>query len=234
VLRLGLRPDWLLASATWIDRHVHLLAQLQEGADPAGTFPLRLRLVSEEVLAAVATTAQPDGVAPTLPLNQLPQPRSWPTSDGQPGDRPGTETQFPRVDGLVLALDRLQDPGNLGTLLRCALAAGVDEVWLAGGADPHQPKVLRASAGAALAMPLRRLQDLAPALALATREGCQVVATVVAPQGRHPGRHPGRDPAQDQGKQRTSPRLSGPIGSWIGASPRSSCSAMRERASIRP
>jgi TrmH family RNA methyltransferase len=80
----------------------------------------------------------------------------------------------------VLALDRLQDPGNLGTLLRCALAAGVEEVWLAGGADPHQPKVLRASAGAALALPLRRLQNLAPALAQAAGQGSQVVATVVA------------------------------------------------------
>jgi TrmH family RNA methyltransferase len=89
----------------------------------------------------------------------------------------------------VLALDRLQDPGNLGTLLRCALAAGVEEVWLAGGADPHQPKVLRASAGAALALPLRQLQDLAPALAQAAGQGSQVVATMVAP-GLKPGEAP--------------------------------------------
>jgi TrmH family RNA methyltransferase len=187
VLRLGLRPDWLLASAAWIDRHGHLLTQLREGAGPTGNFRLQLRVVSEEVLGAVATTEHPDGVVLTLPLNQLPQPRTWPASDGQSGDRPGPETQEARVAGLVLALDRLQDPGNLGTLLRCALAAGVEEVWLAGGADPHQPKVLRASAGAALALPLRRLNDLTPALAQATREGCQVVATVVAPSGEPSG-----------------------------------------------
>ena len=187
VLRLGLRPDWLLASAAWLDGHAQLLTQLRQGADPAGASTLQLRVVSEEVLGAVATTAHPDGVVLTLPLNQLPQPRAWPAGDGQPGDRPGTRTQAARVAGLVLALDRLQDPGNLGTLLRCALAAGVEEVWLAGGADPHQPKVLRASAGAALALPLRRLPDLAPALYQATGEGCQVVATVVPPPGERSG-----------------------------------------------
>jgi TrmH family RNA methyltransferase len=94
----------------------------------------------------------------------------------------------------VLALDRLQDPGNLGTLLRCALAAGVEEVWLAGGADPHQPKVLRASAGAALALPLRRLQNLGPALAEAVGWGSQVVATVVAPAVA-PRLNPGQEPS---------------------------------------
>ena len=61
----------------------------------------------------------------------------------------------------MLALDQLQDPGNLGTLLRTALAAGIEEVWLGGGADPLQPKVLRASAGAALALPLLREVDRA-------------------------------------------------------------------------
>jgi TrmH family RNA methyltransferase len=80
----------------------------------------------------------------------------------------------------VLALDRLQDPGNLGTLLRTALAAGVEEVWLAEGADPYQPKVLRASAGAALALPLRRLgaAELAARLGQLLASGAQVVAAV--------------------------------------------------------
>ncbi len=190
VLRLGLRPDWLLATASWMERHGALLAQLRQtalqAASPSGwDSALQLRVVSEAVLAAVATTEQPDGVVLTLALDQLPQPRAWPTSNDQPGQEP-LQVPFP---SFVLALDRLQDPGNLGTLLRCALAAGVEEVWLAGGADPHQPKVLRASAGAALALPLRRLPDLAPALAQALGRGHQVVATVVAP-GLKPGEAP--------------------------------------------
>jgi len=185
VLRLGLRPDWLLATAPWMERHDALLAQLRQGAlqgvsPSGGDSALQLRVVSEEVLAAVATTEQPDGVVLTLPLDQLPRPRAWPASNDQPGDSLDQEPPQAPFPSFVLALDRLQDPGNLGTLLRCALAAGVEEVWLAGGADPHQPKVLRASAGAALALPLRRLQNLAPALAQAAGQGSQVVATVVA------------------------------------------------------
>lgn len=180
VLRLGLKPDYFLATAAWIGRHGDLLDRLRQGAAGAG----QLRAATREVLAAVATTEQPDGVVLTLALDQLPQPRAWPIRSDQPGDSPKQVPPQAPYPSFVLALDRLQDPGNLGTLLRCALAAGVEEVWLAGGADPHQPKVLRASAGAALALPLRQLQDLAPALAQAAGQGSQVVATVVAPAVR--------------------------------------------------
>ena len=190
VMRLGLKPDCLLATAAWIGRHADLLERVRQGAESAG----QLRVVTGEVLAAVATTEQPDGVVLTLALDQLPQPRAWPANSGQPGDSPGQGSPQAQVANFVLALDRLQDPGNLGTLLRCALAAGVEEVWLAGGADPHQPKVLRASAGAALALPMRRLETLAPALAQAAGLGSQVVATVVAP-ALNPGQAPARSPS---------------------------------------
>jgi TrmH family RNA methyltransferase len=90
----------------------------------------------------------------------------------------------------VLALDRLQDPGNLGTLLRTALAAGVQQAWLAEGADPFQPKVLRASSGAALALPLERLSTaaLSERLAQARQRGLQVVAAVVPQSDAAPAR----------------------------------------------
>ena len=74
----------------------------------------RLRIASPEVLAAAATTRHPDGVLLTLAMAQLP-----------------AAAQGASAPGFVLALDRLQDPGNLGTLVRTALAAGVERVWLA-------------------------------------------------------------------------------------------------------
>jgi RNA methyltransferase, TrmH family len=50
---------------------------------------------------------------------------------------------------LVLVLDQVRDPGNLGTILRCAAAAGVELVMLTHGcADPWSPKALRAGMGA--------------------------------------------------------------------------------------
>lgn len=152
VLRLGLQPECLLATETWLARHPALLAKA----------PLAPQPVGDEVLAAVASTEHPDGVVLTLAAAALPR----------AGGR----------GGFVLALDQLQDPGNLGTLLRTALAAGVEEVWLGGGADPLQPKVLRAAAGASLALPLRREPDraaLLPLLQAARAAGHQVVATLV-------------------------------------------------------
>ncbi len=60
-------------------------------------------------------------------------------------------------DPLVLVLDRVRDPGNLGTLLRLSEAAGVRAVvLLPGTADPYQTRVGRASAGSVLRVPLLR------------------------------------------------------------------------------
>jgi len=157
LLRLGHRPEQLLATEAWLERHGALIAAAAWQPQPVG----------DAVLAAVATTDNPDGVVATLAREALPAARG--------------QGRF------VLALDQLQDPGNLGTLLRTALAAGVDEVWLGGGADPLQPKVLRASAGAALALPLLREPDrsaLLPLLQRARSVGQQVVATVVDPSAK--------------------------------------------------
>ncbi|MEA5443534.1 RNA methyltransferase [Cyanobium gracile] len=155
-LGLGLRPELVLATPDWLERHGVLLERLPE--------PGRLRSASPEVLAAAATTRHPDGVLLTLAMAQLPAPAAGGS-----------------IPGFVLALDRLQDPGNLGTLLRTALAAGVERVWLAEGADPLQPKVLRASSGAALALSIERMTsaDLHTRLAEAQGDGLQLVAAMV-------------------------------------------------------
>lgn len=152
-LRLGLPLELLLATPAWIGRHADLLALL-----PAATL---LRRAEPAVLEAAATTRSPDGVLAVLPT---PEPRT-----------PAAGASF------VLALERIQDPGNLGTLLRTALAGGVEAVWLAEGADPFQPKVLRASSGAALALPLERLEagSLAERLAEVRRRGLTVAAAVL-------------------------------------------------------
>jgi len=162
-LALGLIPELLLATPAWVRRHGTLLAAL-----PAAT---RVRQAEPTVLEAAATTRSPDGVLAVLPT---PSPRP-----------PANGARF------LLALDRIQDPGNLGTLLRTALAGGVEEVWLAEGADPHQPKCLRASSGAALALPIERLETdvLADRLEGVRRRGVLVVAAVL-PGPAWPDPHP--------------------------------------------
>jgi TrmH family RNA methyltransferase len=61
-----------------------------------------------------------------------------------------------RFRPVALVVDTLADPGNLGTLLRSALAADADEALLsAGSADPYAPKVVRAGAGSHFLLPIR-------------------------------------------------------------------------------
>ena len=149
----------LVATERWIERHPVLLSRL-----PIGT---SVQQVSQEVLNAALSTVSPDGVASLLPLSQLPASPSEPN--------------------FLLVLDRLQDPGNLGTLLRTALAAEVETVWLGSGADPLSPKALRSSAGALLHMPHQRLgpdessalDQLEANLQQLRKRGLQVVATLV-------------------------------------------------------
>ncbi len=62
-----------------------------------------------------------------------------------------------RTPATVLLLDGLQDPGNLGTLVRAARAFGVDAVIvLDGSVDPWNPKAVRAAAGAGFHTPITR------------------------------------------------------------------------------
>jgi len=57
--------------------------------------------------------------------------------------------------GFVVVADRISDPGNAGTLVRSATAAGVAGISLgAGSVDAYNPKVVRASAGALFAVPI--------------------------------------------------------------------------------
>jgi TrmH family RNA methyltransferase len=66
----------------------------------------------------------------------------------------------------AVVLDRIGDPGNLGTILRSAEAAGADVVVLTpGSVDPYNPKVVRASAGALFHVPVveASLDDVARA-----------------------------------------------------------------------
>ncbi|MGB0387603.1 MAG: TrmH family RNA methyltransferase [Ardenticatenaceae bacterium] len=91
--------------------------------------------VAEKVMAEMAETVTPQGVAAILSLPAL----AWPTEPT-----------------LLLIADQLRDPGNLGTLIRTAAAAGVEGLIVAkGSVDPWRDKVLRAGMGAHFRLPIR-------------------------------------------------------------------------------
>lgn len=79
--------------------------------------------------------------------------------------------------GCCLLLDGIQDPGNVGSILRTAVAAGVDQVWLTPGcADAWSPKVLRAGMGAHFLLPV--IERVEPLEALAAFQGPLLVTTL--------------------------------------------------------
>lgn len=121
----------------------HVLWTPEGAADPRSAAVLercrRAGIACEEVgpsdLADVADTVTPQGL---LAVVEIP-PLGW-------EDLP---------EGDLLVLDAVQDPGNLGTLLRTALAMGVrGAVTLEGTVDPWNPKAVRASAGSVFRLPV--------------------------------------------------------------------------------
>jgi len=71
------------------------------------------------------------------------------------------------VPHFILLGENLNDPGNIGALIRTAAAAGADGVILtAGSGDMYNPKVLRAAAGAVLRMPMVTNADLSQTISL--------------------------------------------------------------------
>lgn len=68
---------------------------------------------------------------------------------------------FIREDGFYLILDGLQDPGNMGTIIRTADAFGVKGIFLSEGCvDVHNSKVVRATMGSIFRLPIYNIDDL--------------------------------------------------------------------------
>lgn len=140
----------LFCTPEWLTLHEQLWQLASQKAEKA-------EIVSPEIIKAIATTVQPDGVVATAK-------RSY--------------SQIP-LAGLALALETIQDPGNLGTMIRTAAAAGASGLWLsADSVDVDNPKVLRASAGQWFRLPMAVSEDLTVTVQECQQAGMQVVATL--------------------------------------------------------
>ncbi len=104
-----------------------------------------LEEVDDQTLGELADTDHPQGLVAVV------EPRAWTLGDLTTHDARRTT---------VLVLDGIQDPGNVGTILRSALALGAAGVLaLPGTAELHNPKVLRGSMGACFKLPNLHLSD---------------------------------------------------------------------------
>lgn len=126
---------------------------------------VRLLRTTEKLFATIADTKTPQGIA------ALVRPRAWQFEDLLRGSQT-----------LVLVLAGVQDPGNVGTMIRTAEALGASGVVAArlgeqSSAHPLAPKALRASAGSALRLPLLVGTSLPTLLAQLRIARIPVVAT---------------------------------------------------------
>jgi len=171
-IRSGLELEAILASASAEAPLAALLAELDR--------PTLVLRTTDKLFASVAATETPQGIAALL------RPRPFAFEDLLRGGDP-----------LVVVLAGVQDPGNVGTILRSAEALGATgAIALRGTAHPYSPKSLRSSAGSALRLPI--ISELAAPVALAQLRvsGLKIVAASSAknPDARDPGTFDFRQP----------------------------------------
>jgi TrmH family RNA methyltransferase len=129
--------------------------------------------------ATVSTIAQPvmDAISPVRSASGIVALAERPESDG--------DRLYAGAEPLVVVAVDVQDPGNVGAIVRVAEAAGATGFVAAGAsAHPHGWKALRGSMGSGLRLPLTSGIDSIAAVADARRRGCRIVAT--APHGGVP------------------------------------------------
>jgi TrmH family RNA methyltransferase len=134
-------------------RHVDLL----RAADAAD---VRITAIADRVAASLSDTVTPQGVVAVVSATPM-----------------SLTDVLKRPVRLAVVLVDVADPGNAGTVVRTADAAGADLVVLAGSAvDPHGPKVVRASAGSIFHVPVVTSRDAVEAISALTAAGLTCVA----------------------------------------------------------
>jgi TrmH family RNA methyltransferase len=147
-LRAGLEAEALLVSES-AEREIEPILRAASATE-AGVARSRILRTTDKLFASVAGTEAPQGVAA---LFHAPK---WEFDDVLRGAA-NAEGAFSGDSTLVIVMAGVQDPGNVGTIVRSAEAFGATGAIAARGtADPWSPKALRASAGSALRLPLLR------------------------------------------------------------------------------
>ena len=140
----------------------------------------RTELVSPQVLQKLSDTETPQGMLAVVSMSDR-VPAAEPARDAEP-----TCTAEPASDAeptctaepLYLVLDGLQDPGNVGTLIRTAEAVGATEVLMSRNtADPYSPKVVRSTMGTIFRVSVRITEDLPSAIEELKKKGVVIFGT---------------------------------------------------------
>ena len=152
-------------------------AAARYGLDDA---PVDTWFVSEQVLDTMADTVTPQGVVAVCQQFPTSVKDVFPDAGHGPEAR-GASTADGALPGLVAILEQVRDPGNAGTIIRAADAAGADAVVLTGrSVDPYNPKVVRSTTGSLFHVPVSVGVTLADTVARAKALGYTVLAADVS------------------------------------------------------
>jgi len=150
--------DFVVASTKFInqdnEKNSSLIAQLQQ---------LKLYKISEDLFDSLSDTVTPQGIMAVIRMKSF-EPKEY-------------------IDGnfLVVALDRIKDPGNMGTIIRTADAAGASIIIAGKGCvDSYNPKVIRSTMGSIFHMPIIQIDDLVTTLKDLKNRGGRIVTTHLA------------------------------------------------------
>jgi len=117
--------------------------------------------ISDKMYAEISDTKNPQGIMAILPF-----------------EKHDLESIMLKENALLIFLDRIQDPGNLGTILRTADAAGVDAVLMAKGCvDLYNLKTIRATMGSIFHLPIVNLKSTEEVMNVLKERGFQIIST---------------------------------------------------------
>jgi TrmH family RNA methyltransferase len=145
----------LCCTEKWIENHGDLYREVQDLQEQGIE---RLEIVSEEVIKAIATTQNPDGViaAALMPSREV-----------------------ANIQQMGLVLETIQDPGNVGAIIRSAVAADIDGLLVSSDSvDLTNPKIIRATAGQWFRCAMQTSQDLAADIRQMQAKGIKAIATL--------------------------------------------------------
>jgi TrmH family RNA methyltransferase len=157
VIRSGLCIEFIMASDKWLDERGALIEECIDSDS------ITVCEVPEMLFERVTDAGSGVGVLAVVSMDRQ--------------DRTLLDELDP--DDNILVLDRIQDPGNMGTLIRTAVAAGYRLIVASKGTVDHlSPKVLRATAGMVFDIPVIYAEDEDDLLEMLDRSGCRTVVTV--------------------------------------------------------
>lgn len=135
VLNSGQKPVYLVAEKERLEQHQDLIA---------GNPDLSWYIADARIMRHLSDTESPQGLLAIIPKPEY------------------KLEEVARAGGLLVVLDQLSDPGNVGTIIRTCWAFAVDALLLTpGSVDPFNQKVVRSSMGGILKVPI--VEDVTPA-----------------------------------------------------------------------